>query len=143
MATVDINVLFKDFMKDEKFRKDYFESLNEICNELGITDIKELNEYKKLQESYIPDKPIEDEYSYYWELETRKAKDIYSLRDQFAKKFPEQWEIWGETFDWMIENGKEDLWDRDAEFSLHIEFNDDIYRWGYMYIKESKKRFAD
>lgn len=91
---------------------------------------------------YVPDKPVEDKYHYYWELESRQAKDIHSLRDKFAKKFPEQWEVWGEQFDWMIENEEENFKDSELGFSLHIEY-DDYLHWGYMYINENKKRYEE
>lgn len=59
------------------------------------------------------------------------CKKVATMFNRFAKKYPEAWEVWGEMFNYMLENGIEheeetengkgwSLWlDIDEQFNTH------------------------
>lgn len=58
---------------------------------------------------------------------TEDCKKPQTMFKRFAKKFPEAWEVWGELFEYMLDNGIQHeeesgwaLWlDIDEQFSTH------------------------
>lgn len=58
---------------------------------------------------------------------TENCKKPQTMFKRFAKKFPKAWEVWGELFEYMLENGLESqgengwqLWlYTDEQFSTH------------------------
>lgn len=96
----------------------------------------------ELKESIVPDKPSsEDNNRYYWELESRAIKQPQDLLRKFKLKFPEQYEIWGETFEWMLEHNEESFIEP-QNFALYLEYDLDT-RWGYIAIVEFKTRYEE
>ena len=55
-----------------------------------------------------------------FEMETdcKKAETMFK---RFSKKYPEAWEVWGEIFQWMLENGMEHYEDYGWALWLYID----------------------
>ncbi len=90
----------------------------------------------------VPDKPsAQDKFRYYWELESRAIKQPQDLLRKFKNKFPNQYDIWGETFEWMLEHN-EDSFVEPENYALYLEYDLDT-NWGYIAIVEFKGRYQE
>lgn len=54
------------------------------------------------------------------------CKKASTMFNRFEKKYPEAWEIWGETFEYMLENGKDHLEERDGGWSLWLYVDEQL-----------------
>ena len=90
----------------------------------------------------VPDKPsAQDKFRYYWELESRAIKQPEDLLRKFKNKFPNQYDIWGENFEWMLEHNEESFVEP-QNYALYLEYDLDA-NWGYIAIVEFKGRYQE
>lgn len=89
-----------------------------------------------------PDKPsAQDKFRYYWEIESRAIKNPEDLLRKFKLKYPNQYDIWGEIFEWMLENNKESFIEP-QNFALYLEYDPEL-NWGYIALVEFKTRYQE
>lgn len=94
------------------------------------------------EDAHVPDKPsAQDKFRYYWEIESRTIKQPQDLLRKFKNKFPNQYDIWGETFEWMLEHNEESFIEP-QNFALYLEYDLDAH-WGYIAIVEFKTRYQE
>ena len=90
----------------------------------------------------VPDKPsAQDKFRYYWELESRAIKQPEDLLRKFKNKFPNQYDIWGELFEWMLEHNEESVVEP-QNYALYLEYDLDT-NWGYIALVEFKTRYQE
>ena len=90
----------------------------------------------------VPDKPsAQDKFRYYWEIESRAIKQPEDLLRKFKNKFPNQYYIWGELFEWMLEHNEESVVEP-QNYALYLEYDLDT-NWGYIAIVEFKTRYQE
>ena len=90
----------------------------------------------------VPDKPsVQDKFRYYWEIESRAIKQPEDLLRKFKNKFPNQYDIWGEQFEWMLEHNEESFVEP-QNYSLYLEYDLDT-NWGYIALVEFKTRYQE
>ena len=90
----------------------------------------------------VPDKPsAQDKFRYYWEIESRAIKQPEDLLRKFKNKFPNQYYIWGEQFEWMLEHNEESFVEP-QNYSLYLEYDLDT-NWGYIALVEFKTRYQE
>ena len=90
----------------------------------------------------VPDKPsAQDKFRYYWEIESRAIKQPEDLLRKFKNKFPNQYDIWGELFEWMLEHNEESVVEP-QNYALYLEYDLDT-NWGYIAIVEFKSRYQE
>ena len=112
---------------------------DQILNNLGI---KEDQVDEAISVPGVPDKPTaQDKFRYYWEIESRAIKQPEDLLRKFKNKFPNQYDIWGETFEWMLEHNEKSFIEP-QNYALYLEYDLDI-NWGYIAIVEFKDRYQE
>lgn len=112
---------------------------DQILNNLGI---KEDQIDESISVPGIPDKPTaQDKFRYYWELESKAIKQPQDLLRKFKNKFPNQYDIWGETFEWMLEHNQESFVEP-QNYALYLEWDLD-FNWGYIAVVEFKTRYQE
>lgn len=90
----------------------------------------------------VPDKPsAQDKFRYYWEIESRAIKQPEDLLRKFKNKFPNQYDIWGEQFEWMLEHNEESVVEP-QNYALYLEYDLDT-NWGYIALVEFKTRYQE
>ena len=90
----------------------------------------------------VPDKPsAQDKFRYYWEIESRAIKQPEDLLRKFKNKFPNQYDIWGEMFEWMLEHNEESVVEP-QNYALYLEYDLDT-NWGYIALVEFKTRYQE
>ena len=90
----------------------------------------------------VPDKPsAQDKFRYYWEIESRAIKQPEDLLRKFKNKFPNQYDIWGEQFEWMLEHNEESFVEP-QNYALYLEYDLDT-NWGYIALVEFKTRYQE
>ena len=90
----------------------------------------------------VPDKPsAQDKFRYYWEIESRAIKQPEDLLRKFKNKFPNQYYIWGEQFEWMLEHNEESFVEP-QNYALYLEYDLDT-NWGYIALVEFKTRYQE
>lgn len=90
----------------------------------------------------VPDKPsAQDKFRYYWEIESRAIKQPEDLLRKFKNKFPNQYYIWGELFEWMVEHNEESVVEP-QNYALYLEYDLDT-NWGYIALVEFKTRYQE
>ena len=90
----------------------------------------------------VPDKPsAQDKFRYYWEIESRAIKQPEDLLRKFKNKFPNQYYIWGELFEWMLEHNEESVVEP-QNYALYLEYDLDT-NWGYIALVEFKTRYQE
>lgn len=90
----------------------------------------------------VPDKPsAQDKFRYYWEIESRAIKQPEDLLRKFKNKFPNQYYIWGEIFEWMVEHNEESFVEP-QNYALYLEYDLDT-NWGYIALVEFKTRYQE
>ena len=90
----------------------------------------------------VPDKPsAQDKLRYYWEIESRAIKQPEDLLRKFKNKFPNQYYIWGEQFEWMLEHNEESFVEP-QNYALYLEYDLDT-NWGYIALVEFKTRYQE
>ena len=90
----------------------------------------------------VPDKPsAQDKFRYYWEIESRAIKQPEDLLRKFKNKFPNQYDIWGELFEWMLEHNEESVVEP-QNYALYLEYDLDT-NWGYIALVEFKTRYQE
>lgn len=94
------------------------------------------------EELNVPDKPsAQDKFRYYWEIESRAIKQPEDLLRKFKNKFPNQYDIWGELFEWMLEHNEESVVEP-QNYALYLEYDLDT-NWGYIALVEFKTRYQE
>lgn len=94
------------------------------------------------EELNVPDKPsAQDKFRYYWEIESRAIKQPEDLLRKFKNKFPNQYYIWGELFEWMLEHNEESVVEP-QNYALYLEYDLDT-NWGYIALVEFKTRYQE
>ena len=94
------------------------------------------------EELNVPDKPsAQDKFRYYWEIESRAIKQPEDLLRKFKNKFPNQYYIWGELFEWMVEHNEESVVEP-QNYTLYLEYDLDT-NWGYIALVEFKTRYQE
>ena len=94
------------------------------------------------EELNVPDKPsAQDKFRYYWEIESRAIKQPEDLLRKFKNKFPNQYYIWGELFEWMLEHNEESVVEP-QNYALYLEYDLDT-NWGYIALVEFKSRYQE
>lgn len=94
------------------------------------------------EELNVPDKPsAQDKFRYYWEIESRAIKQPEDLLRKFKNKFPNQYDIWGEMFEWMLEHNEESVVEP-QNYALYLEYDLDT-NWGYIALVEFKTRYQE
>lgn len=112
---------------------------DQILNNLGI---KEDQIDEAISVPGVPDKPsAQDKFRYYWEIESRAIKKPEDLLRKFKLKYPNQYDIWGENFEWMLENNKESFIEP-QNFALYLEYDLEL-NWGYIALVEFKTRYQE
>lgn len=122
---------------DSKMINEY--QKDQVLNNLGI---KEDQIDEAISVPGVPDKPTaEDKYRYFWELEFNTLKTKEDLLRRFKMRFPEQYEIWGETIEYMIEHDQNTMSEpQDWAIQVYYDLED---HWGYVCVIEFKTRFED
>lgn len=112
---------------------------DQVLNNLGI---KEDQVDESISVPGVPDKPTaEDKYRYFWELEFNTLKTKEDLLRRFKMRFPEQYEIWGETIEYMIEHDQNTMSEpQDWAIQVYYDLED---HWGYVCVIEFKTRFEN
>lgn len=121
---------------------------NKMINEyqkdqvLNNLEIKEDQIDEVISVPGVPDKPTaEDKYRYFWELEFNTLKTKEDLLRRFKMRFPEQYEIWGETIEYMIEHDQNTISEpQDWAIQVYYDLED---HWGYICVIEFKTRFEN
>ena len=129
---------------------DYSKPLDDGANKLLLFKSKEeaqayidKNLVETLTEDLnVPDKPsAQDKFRYYWEIESRAIKQPEDLLRKFKNKFPNQYDIWGELFEWMLEHNEESVVEP-QNYALYLEYDLDT-NWGYIALVEFKTRYQE
>lgn len=149
------NLAFKEFR-----RLGYLDKLKELSRqntsqkltleELGFKKGERTHSESDLDEgvkesaetSPLPDRPsAQDSFRYHWELESRAIKRPEDLLRKFKSKYPNQYDTWGETFEWMLEHNEESFVEP-QNYALYLEYDLDT-SWGYIAIVEFKGRYQE